>query len=372
MTVCHPFIPGLKLSEMFYHEAVKPHLNLPHSAALIGSGSEVLGFDTEMSTDHHWGPRVMLFLHPDDHATSAETIKNDLKTRLPYTFHGYPTSFGEPDSVGVQLMETRVDGPVNHRVDTLTIAEFVSHYLNIDLDTDIEAADWLTFPEQRLLTFTGGSVFHDDLGLQAVRDRFAYYPHDVWLYLLASGWSRIGQDEHLMPRAGYVGDELGSSLIGARLVRDVMRLCFLMERQYAPYPKWLGTAFSRLACAGRLIEPLRAAQSAPTWEDRERHLSIAYKRLARMHNALDIAPPIPESVSNFHGRPFMVIHGEAVAEAIATRITDPVVQAIITLNKGRFIGNIDLVSDNTDVLENISRRLAWRELYVKPVQSQQA
>lgn len=166
-----------------------------------------------------------------------------------------------------------------------------------------------------------------------------------------------------MPRAGYVGDELGSSLIGARLVRDVMRLCFLMERQYAPYAKWFGTAFSRLNCADRFIEPLRAAQSAPTWQDRERHLGIAYERLARMHNALDITPPVTETVSSFHGRPFMVIHGEAIVEAIATRITDPAVRAIIALHNGRFIGNIDLVSDNTDVLENVSRRLAWRELY---------
>jgi hypothetical protein len=35
-----------------------------------------------------------------------------------------------------------------------------------------------------------------------------------------------------MGRAGYVGDELGAALIGSRLVRDMMRLCFLMERQY--------------------------------------------------------------------------------------------------------------------------------------------
>ena len=61
------FIPGLRLSEEFFHEAVAPILaadfrDVPYSAALLGSGSEILGFDTEMSSDHHWGPRVMLFL----------------------------------------------------------------------------------------------------------------------------------------------------------------------------------------------------------------------------------------------------------------------------------------------------------------------
>ncbi len=132
-------------------------------------------------------------------------------------------------------------------------------YLSFDLDREIEPIDWLTFPEQKLRTLMAGAVFHDDIGLQAVRDRFAYYPHDVWLYLLAAGWARIGQEEHLMGRAGYVGDEIGSALIGARLVRDIMRLCFLMERQYAPYPKWFGTAFQQLNAAATLTPILQQA-----------------------------------------------------------------------------------------------------------------
>ena len=55
---------------------------------------------------------------------------------------------------------------------------------------------------------TGGDVFHDESGLADLRERFAYFPKDVWLYLLASGWMRISQEEHLMGRAGYRGDEI--------------------------------------------------------------------------------------------------------------------------------------------------------------------
>jgi hypothetical protein len=47
----------------------------------------------------------------------------------------------------------------------------------------------------------------------------------------------------------------------ARLVHDLMRLCFLLERRYAPYPKWLGTAFARLEVAAT-IGPLLAAALA--------------------------------------------------------------------------------------------------------------
>ena len=62
------FQPGARLTEQFYWRCVRPILDaqfpgLPHAAALLDGGSEVLGFDDAMSTDHHWGPRVLLFLH---------------------------------------------------------------------------------------------------------------------------------------------------------------------------------------------------------------------------------------------------------------------------------------------------------------------
>src|ERR1043166_2983448 len=86
------------------------------------------------------------------------------------------------------------------------------------------------FQSKKLRTVTSGVIYCDGISLQGDRERFQYYPHEVWLYLLAAGWQRIGQEEHLMGRAGIVGDEIGSALIGARLIRDLMRLCFLMEK----------------------------------------------------------------------------------------------------------------------------------------------
>lgn len=65
------FISGLKLSGLF-HKVVKPVLegefpSLKYSVGLIGSGSEVLGFDTPQSVDHHRGPRMLLFLSEGDY-----------------------------------------------------------------------------------------------------------------------------------------------------------------------------------------------------------------------------------------------------------------------------------------------------------------
>jgi len=82
------FVPGLTLAELFYKEAVSPVLlkhfpRLRYSAALIGHGSEVLGFDTERSTDHHWGPRVQLFLTAGAYIRYKTEIKEVMSQELP-------------------------------------------------------------------------------------------------------------------------------------------------------------------------------------------------------------------------------------------------------------------------------------------------
>jgi hypothetical protein len=182
----------------------------------------------------------------------------------------------------------------------------------------------------------------------------------VWLYLLAAGWQRIGQEEHLMPRAGFVGDELGSALIGARLARDVMALCFLMERRYAPYPKWFGTAFGRLRCAGELGPLLWESQRSAGWRERAAALASAYERLAQMHNALGLTQPVPEQATSFFGRPFPVIFGGEVARVLVEQIADPEVSRIAAR---RVIGSIDQWSDSTDLRADPGRRAVLRGLY---------
>ncbi|GGD53954.1 hypothetical protein GCM10010911_09340 [Paenibacillus nasutitermitis] len=61
---------GIELSRRFYAEMVEPIMksfpNTEYSAALIGPGSEVLGYDTDMSRDHDFSPRVFLFLEETD------------------------------------------------------------------------------------------------------------------------------------------------------------------------------------------------------------------------------------------------------------------------------------------------------------------
>jgi hypothetical protein len=355
------FIPGLTLCEQFYREVVAPILaaefgGLRYSAALIGDGSEVLGFDTEMSCDHDWGPRVMLFLEEGDHGRWAASIHETLRRALPREFHGYAIDFARSGPEPVPSSEA----PRDHRVEVLTFGGFLASHLNFDVHREIEPADWLTFPEQKLRVLTAGAIYHDAIGLQTLRDRFSYYPHDVWLYLLAAGWTRIGQEQHLMGRAGFVGDELGSAIIGSRLVRDLMRLCFLIERQYAPYPKWFGSAFARLVCGPDLLPVLRRAQLADTWPERQEHLASAYERVAAMQNRLAVTDSLPVKINFFHERPFKVLAFEGIEDALRARIRDPAVKRIAD---ERLIGGIDQFSDSTDLVAHTCWRPTLRRLY---------
>lgn len=302
----------------------------------------------------------MLFLAENDFAEYRDVIDETLKHKLPYKIHGHPTNFVLYSEEDNSLLPTEIEsGLVNHRVQIFTIREYFQAYLNFDIERTIEPIDWLTFPEQKLRTIRAGAIYHDEIGLRETIEKFAYYPPDVWFYLLASGWNRIGQEEHLMGRAGMVGDEIGSAIIASRLVRDLMRLCFLMEKEFAPYPKWFGTAFSLLKCAEYLSPIFRQVLSAETWQEREKHLVKAYEFVARMHNKLQITEPLSTKADNFFGRPFRVIHLHGdFAGAICRQITDSEAKR---LAEKELIGSIDQISDNTDILSNPQ----WRPILCK-------
>ena len=349
------FISGLDLSEALYSDAVRPLLDaaypkLLHSAALLGPGSEVLGYDTEQSMDHDWGPRLMLFLTPHDHDRLSAQIRDQLRHALPHAIRGIPTNLATTG--GDRPWAPAPEGlPTGHGVQILTVQGLTGAVLGFDPLSEIRARDWLSVPQQHLLSLTSGQVFHDGLGdLARMRAALRFYPHDVWLYLLASQWARIGQECHFMGRCGQLGDDLGSRLIAERLVKDVMRLCFLMERRYAPYIKWFGTAFTQLDCAKPLQPILEEVLRAGSWPERERHLSAAYALVAGMHNKLGITEPVPAQVSRFHERPFLVIGTGAFQRAILAAVTCQEVRDL-----PRVLGSVDQFLDSTDALNHVSR-----------------
>jgi hypothetical protein len=361
------FIPGIELNRLFYREAVAPVLssafpNLRYSAALIGYGSDVLGYDSERSTDHEWGPRLVIFLGENDREMLGASVDEVLSTRIPGQFRGYPTNFTEPDENRVRGMAGAEASRIRHHIYLHSLREFVANYLGVAPNAAFSTIDWLLMYQNSLLELTAGAVYYDGLEeLMPLRERLRWYPHEVWLYMVASQWIRLDQEEAFVSRCGEGGDEVGSRINAARLVRDLMRLCFLFERRYAPYGKWLGTAFGRLNCA-REVEPLlRAALAADCGTGRERHLCAAYEAVVRMHDATGIFAHLGTGTMSFHERPYRVLGAGRFGKAVSDEIRDPQLRKIYR-SVGP-IGSVDQFADSTNLLMRSDLRTRLRELF---------
>ena len=337
------FISGIDLARMFYIEVVRPLIEgRNHSAARLGSGSDVLGFDTPRSTDHGWGPQLHIFVEPSD----VDAVRTIIDSNLPTEFHGWHVRFGW-DEVAVQ-----------HHVNVVSLGEWLKSHLGFDPQVEITDQNWLTTPQQLLLEVTAGAVFHDPDGdLKRVRSNLEWYPKDIWLWLLACQWRRIAQEEAFVGRTAEVGDELGSRIVAARIVRDLMRLCFLIERRYAPYSKWLGSAFRNLRIAPELAPHLDAALKATDYPTRETALCSAYEYVAHCYNQLNLTPLVAPKVRMFYKRPFRVLGGDRFAEKCLAAIQDE------RLKGQPFVGSVDQFVDSTDVLSSAHRSRRLIDIY---------
>ncbi|MCU7728660.1 DUF4037 domain-containing protein [Actinoplanes sp. KI2] len=300
---------GIEISRRYYLESVAPGLaGVPHAAALLGAGSEVLGYDDDVSPDHDFGERVQVF---------------------------YP--------------------------DRETVGDFFTAGLGVDPLAGMSVADWLLTPTQILAGLTRGAVFHDPEGeLARRRAALAWYPADVWRYALAAGWLKVGQEEAFVARAGSTGDDLGSRILAGRLVRELMRIAFLVERRWAPYGKWFGKGFGELKLAAELGPPLRGALGAETWREREDMICTAGSLLAAATNELGLCPAVDPAPRRFYTRDIRVLDGHRFTVAMIAEISDPVLLGIVERvgrRNGipRAAGTIDQAVDSTDVLGDIRR-----------------
>ena len=340
---------GIELSRRFYADIVRPWLrdaapDLAHAAALGGYGSELLGFDDEMSRDHNWGPRVHIIVDGDSFERHARRLVTAFSGVAPAEFLGEPIGWRSRPHPPANGAESA--GAIEHGLEFHTLESVLEDHFALRSVDSLEALQWLGFAEQKLLAFTSGTLFHDDLGrLTQARERLAYFPDDVWFYKIACQWRRIAEEQAFVGRAGQVGDDLGSRVIAARLVRDVMGMGFLLERRYAPYAKWFGSGFARLPISKRLEPHLRQGMLASEWTARGEALAAAYSVLAEVQQQKAIAPFQPV-IGLYHERPFVTINADDAVAAAQSMIGDERIKAL------PIVGALDQVSDLTPLLSN--------------------
>ena len=355
------WIPGKELCKGFFFDVAKPILDetfpgLRYTAGLLGYGSDVLGYDDEVSRDHMWGPRFYLFLREEDLASEPE-IRRTFAQRLPYTYRGYSVHFSPPDpnDHGVRHAVFLEEGEVDPLIFIQTIPDYLKSQLGFSDLRYLTAADWLSFSEHRLLSLVSAQLYTDDLNLQGTLDLLKQYPHTVRLYLIASCWDAIACEQAFTKRCGAYGDDLGSRLICARVAERLMRLCFLYAGRYAPYSKWFGTAFDRLPVVQEIRDAIHAAVAAERVDEREEQLVRAQWLVAQLHNASGLTEPLEVQIVPYFGRDIRVIYADRIAEAVKAKLRGTELEGVPLMGSLSQVGGLSTVSDDVSCRQRVRR-----------------
>ncbi len=354
------FLPGLELNEGFYIDVIRPILqshfpNIEYSAGLIGYGSDVLGFDTPISMDHNWGPRVIIFLSEEDFTKYKSEIDNCFKTNLPNEYIGFPTNFSNPKSDGVQSMEWSETGEVNHLITITTIRDFLNESVGVTSIEGIKTKDWLKFSNQGLIEITKGKVFHDGLNkLNFIRDFFRFLPEDILKLKLAALWNYISNEEAFIGRNRDIGENIGARLISTRIINALMKICFYLEKEYIPYSKWITKAFRNLKCYNTMSKLFSDTVNCTDIDRLDEKVSQACVAVSDYQNELGISKDNQIKAVSYHGRPYLVIMAEEISNHLIDMISDKSI-AKIKLDLLSIIENIDGIdlTNNKELLSSV-------------------
>ena len=331
---------GADLARSYFEEVVEPLLaarfdDLPFAAGRFGGGSDVLGLDDATSRDHDWGLRLSLLVPP----SAVNAVESELERSLPSTFRGLPTRFAFTGETTER-----------HRVEVSSVSAFAHALLGFDPRATPSVSDWLSLSGQAVLEVLGGPVFVDHTGeLREVHHALAWYPDDLWRYVIACDWIRITQELPLMGRAADVNDDTGARIITARIAHVVMHLTYLLARRWPPYAKWFGTVFRTLPDTETVSAAVEELLASPDSASRHRAIAAALDALLQQQQALGLTQASPSTVP-FWDRPHLQVNPALISELL-----EPIRDADVrTLHPGR--GSIEQRTDNVDVLVDPAAR----------------
>ena len=238
-------VSGLKISRLYYEQFGKqmisekfPEYEDRIAVGLVGSGSECFGFDDEISRDHDFGPGFCMWLAKEDYKKIGKKLQKEYDA-LPKEFMGY------------RRLETKNAGK---RVGVFTVGKFYKQFTGIKRAPKTDE-EWLGINEADLAHVTNGEVFADELGgFSYIRNRIkAYYPDRVWRLRIAQTAALMSQTgQYNYPRMIKRGDRLTANVYLYDFVKNTLQMMYLLNRQYAPYVKWMKKGLEDLPDTGQI------------------------------------------------------------------------------------------------------------------------
>ena len=251
------------------------------AVAIVGTGSDVLGLDDEISRDHHWGPRANVLYLRKDAGRMRKSLSALFSEKLPRRFREFEIHVNIGNMTGVCCG---------------AVEDFFQRFLQTD-QLPARDVDWLALCEVDLFHVTAGQVLYDGPGeLTRRREALAYYPEHVWKKRVADWCMYVsGRDApYNIYRVSKRDDDLTCGIYFGLCVKRLMELCFALNRRYAPYTKWLNRTFRSLPRFADDLAPLiDDALLETSWKRRVKILIEANYVIAGALAELDLtAPPI--------------------------------------------------------------------------------
>ena len=249
---------GLELSKQFYLNYGKEMLEgsfsdyLPFiSVGLIGAGSEVLGYDDEVSTDHDFEPGFCIFLPNED------VIDRKIAFQMERSYAKLPDEF-----MGYTRQKLSPVGGARHGV--MRLEDFLMQKTG-KKDGSLNTYEWLKIPTQYLLEVTKGELFYDGSGeFTNIRENLAVMPRDVRLKRLAGHLLLMSQSgQYNFMRMVKRKDYPAAGMCAYEYVKNAIAAIYLINNEYMPYYKWQFRGLKELDILSHLALPLEFLVTAP-------------------------------------------------------------------------------------------------------------
>ncbi len=250
------YTSGMDLCEAFYEEYGIPMIREQFSdyenviaVGLVGEGSDCFGFDDEYSKDHDFGPAFCMWL--------TDACYDEIGTQLQAAYEQLPTTY-----MGIQRIATP---QASKRVGVLKISEFYERLIGTP-EAPVSNQQWLYVEDERLAVATNGKVFRDDLGefSRIRRDLLSYYPDEVHVQKIAREAALIAQSgQYNYGRMLLRGERVAARIALSEFMKHTMAMVYLLNREYAPFYKWMHKGMDRLTILPQIggllstMEPLQ-------------------------------------------------------------------------------------------------------------------
>ncbi len=235
---------GMQLCRDYFEKLCFPVLNkiFPEqinrmAIGLVGEGSECYGFDDQISQDHDFGARIMVWLTQEDYAALGQKVQQVLDC-LPKDFGHSDTNFAASCCYTGKSV--------------FSIEDFYAKYTGLyHLPETLK--QWQAIPEHHLSVATNGQVFFDPVGrFTAYRKTLLnFYPEDIRLKKIAARCMKIAQaGQYNFGRCLKRGEYVAANLAAAEFIEAGISIVFLLNRHYQPFYKWMHRALKNLPILG--------------------------------------------------------------------------------------------------------------------------